>query len=334
MPLKTPSFWYRKAGHPAPALEWLLRPFSALYACAHFVNQALRRPDKAALPVLCVGNVVAGGSGKTPAAIAIHGILRRHGLAEAPWFLTRGYGGRLSGPVVLGGDHTPAEAGDESLLLLRRGATVLAHDRKAGAALAARSGASLVIMDDGLQNRSIRKDISFMVIDGAAGFGNARLLPAGPLRERLESAFARTDAFIIVGKDLRDTALSLPPEKPLFTAHVRGIVPEALDPAAPVVAFAGLGRPEKFYHLLQHMGAHIAGWHGFADHHVYTQAELQALAREAKEKDAALLTTEKDMVRLAGFTPDVPFHALPIELVFDDEKALVDFLRFRLTLAA
>lgn len=329
MSLKTPSFWYRKHSAAAPLLELALSPFAGLYALGHRLNQSLKPASfKSDIPVLCVGNAVAGGSGKTPSALALMALIKEEVLAKTPYFLSRGYGGALKGPLAVDLRMSAAECGDEPLLLAREAPTVIAANRPAGAKFSQSQGADLILMDDGLQNVSLKKDLSFLVIDGAAGFGNGKLLPAGPLRSPLAETFTRSDAVILIGKDARNVTSLLPPEKPLFHASIQPIVPKSLDLKKPVIAFAGLGRPEKFYQMLSGLGADIKGWQAYPDHHDYSARDIAALEAEASEKDAQLLTTEKDAMRLKD--KGLNIQTIPIRLHFDDKEALVDFLKMRL----
>ncbi|MCD8566613.1 MAG: tetraacyldisaccharide 4'-kinase [Alphaproteobacteria bacterium] len=333
MTFKTPAFWYRKPESPAPLTERLLAPLARLYALGHRFNQSLKpKPYKATIPVLCVGNAVAGGSGKTPAALALMELIKEHNLAQTPYFLSRGYGGRLKGPAIVDPLMKAEECGDEPLLLARAAPVVIAAKRPAGARFAHQHGAGLILMDDGLQNVSLSKDISFLVIDGAAGFGNEKLLPAGPLREPLHEAFTKADAFILIGKDARNVTSFLPPQKPLFHAHIEALLPPEIDPAQPVIAFAGLGRPEKFYRTLEKLGLSLAGWHPFPDHHLYTKTECAMLARESLKQNAPLVTTEKDAMRLKE--SGMPLHTIPIHLRFEDPARVLDFLKEQLKVSA
>ncbi len=329
--IKTPSFWYRRPDTKPPLLETILTPLGWAYNTGHKMNTARRKTQKAAMPVICVGNLVAGGSGKTPVALSLMQMIVGVRLAQKPHFLTRGYGGNEKGPLLVDYfKHSAAEVGDESLLLARAGFTIVSADRPAGALLATEKDADLVIMDDGLQNPSLHKDISFVVIDGASGFGNGKLLPAGPLRETLEDGLNRADAFVVIGKDKTGACARLPKGKPVFSAHVE--VPDDRKPMTtkPYVAFAGLGRPEKFYHLLQKLNCEVKGWHPFPDHYNYKPENIYKLIDEAKEKNALLITTEKDFIRLPEENWDMEIIQLPIRLAWEDEKAVTDFVSGRL----
>ncbi|HRQ61934.1 MAG TPA: tetraacyldisaccharide 4'-kinase, partial [Alphaproteobacteria bacterium] len=259
MVLKTPTFWYRHTSAPAPLAEYALAPLAWLYGLGHNLNQSLKTPYKSAIPVICIGNAVAGGGGKTPAALAVMALIKNQKLFKNPCFLSRGYGGTLPGPALVNDDMNAAQTGDEPLLLARAAPTVIARDRVEGAKFCAAQGFDAIVLD-GMQNPSLHKDITLMVIDGTAGFGNGKTIPAGPLREPLDSAFARADAFILIGKDERGTVPALPPGKPLFTAHIKPMLPDEPTISSPFLAFAGLGRPEKFYRMLVALGANIKAW--------------------------------------------------------------------------
>ncbi len=326
--IRTPSFWYRAQSAPAPLAERALDLFAPLYGAIHRLNQSFKTPQKSPVPVICIGNAVAGGSGKTPAALAVMDVLRAIMPGSDPAFLSRGFGGSLSGPVRVNPiSHGAAHCGDEPLLLARSAPCIISRDRAAGAKLAQESNYTHLIMDDGLQNNSIEKAISFMVIDGAAGFGNGKTLPAGPLRESLPEAFTKTDAFIIAGHDRRHIKALLPAGKPVFTAHIKPDLSGFPPTTTPLIAFAGLGRPEKFYHLLADLGYSVIGWHSYPDHHAYAPDQIQKLLDEAMQKNAALVTTEKDAVRIADIEIRTKIATLPITMEFDDISALSAFLK-------
>jgi tetraacyldisaccharide 4'-kinase len=245
------------------------------------------------IPVFCAGNAGVGGAGKT---ILVRDLLRR--IPGRPFALTRGHGGNLPGPVLVDPEqHDAAQVGDEALLLAASGPTVLSRDRPAGARLALAEGASAIIMDDGLQNPGLKKACSLLVIDGGYGFGNGRLLPAGPLREPVASAAARCQAAVLIGPDRTASAAALPPDLPVLRAE---LVPACLAPlaGAKLLAFAGIGRPEKFFDSARALGADLAGMHSFPDHHRYTSKDADLLLARAKKLNARLVTTEKDFVKL------------------------------------
>ena len=283
-----PAFWQTDG-----LLPHLLAPISAVVARS--TARRVARPGWCApVPVVCCGNAGVGGAGKTTLALDLGARLLRRGARVA--FLTRGYGGRVEGTVRVDAHHTAADVGDEALLLAAIAPTVVGADRAASARIAVAQGATVLVMDDGLQNPGLEKDLSLLVIDGAAGFGNGRVLPAGPLREPVQAAASRCRAAVLIGADARTAAAALPASLPVLSARLR---PDAPDLAMrKVFAFAGIGRPEKFFTTVVEAGAVLAGKRAFADHHPYRPAELTRLARAAEAQGAELVTTPKDAVRL------------------------------------
>lgn len=312
--MRAPEFW---AGHDHMARLAIaaLTPIGWAYGATVAYKAAHAKSYRSKAKVVCVGNLTAGGTGKTPVTIAI---------AQAPiargqrtFLLTRGYGGRLCGPTIVHPQtHLASDAGDEALLLAAAAPTVVSRDRAAGARLAEQHGADLIVMDDGHQNFSLEKDLSLVVIDAEHGFGNGRMIPAGPLREDVSQGLQRADAIILVG----DGEFRPPSRKPVFRAR---LVPGEIERFAGkrVVAFAGIGRPEKFYRTLAGVSTLLVGRHSFPDHHAYSAAEIAQLRKEARASDAMLVTTEKDFVRLLpAERRDIQF--LPIRAEFDDPGAL------------
>ncbi|MCF8466772.1 MAG: tetraacyldisaccharide 4'-kinase [Sneathiella sp.] len=295
--MKTPDFWRRESKSLLPEL---LSPASWLYGALAKMQRSLQTASSVDVPVVCVGNVVAGGAGKTPVAIALARFFLVEGMK--PHFLTRGYGGRLKGPsrVVLD-VHQFSDVGDEALILAETAPTWVARDRAAGAAAAVKAGADVIIMDDGFQNPSLNKDLSILVLDSAYGIGNGRLLPAGPLRESLEDGLARADAVVLVGGEIDDQSINrLIKNKPVFKSK---LVPKPAGETIAgedVVAFAGIGRPEKFFGSLRDIGCHLIECFRFADHHVYNNDEIMKMVELAAHRNAALVTTRKDYVRLTA----------------------------------
>lgn len=329
--MKTPAFWYKK-NLTLPAA--FLIPFSWLYMAGATLRKLVhRKPHRSAIPVICIGNLTAGGSGKTPVTIAIMRLLADERLSQKPCFLSRGYGGCKKGPLFVDRHKDSCrDVGDEPLLLARHGTTIISRNRAAGAVMAEKHGADMIVMDDGLQNLSLEKDICFTVIDGASGFGNALLIPAGPLREKVVTGFKKSDAFIVVGDDTTDIQKTLPSGKPVIRARLS--VPEDWITAKDVsyVAFCGLGRPEKFRRTIEALGLKIAGWHEFPDHHAFQERELKHLDNEALGKNARLLTTEKDAVRIpSGFKFEGPLDIMPvrIEWIGEDNKKLAKIIADR-----
>lgn len=277
-------------------------------------------PRKLPVPVICVGNVVAGGAGKTPTALAIGHMLRAQGM-EAH-FLTRGYKGKLKGPVQVDpAVHVAADVGDEALLLAQVLPTWVSRDRVAGGQAAVKAGAECIVMDDGYQNPSLHKDLNLLVIDGLYGFGNGRLLPAGPLREPVSDAVGRAHAIILFGQDKAQVLKHVSPYKPVLNAQLRPVTANNLLACKPVVAFAGIAQPSKFYRTLNEIGCQVERMVSFPDHHLFTRREVESLLAQAKSLDGLLVTTTKDYVRLPK---DLRVNILPVqvEAVFEDPDAV------------
>lgn len=315
MKFKTPAFWYQPWEQQS-ALVRFLAPAGKLYGFTTQMRLKFGKPVNVGIPVICVGNLVAGGSGKTPTALALLALLKESGLTKNPCFLTRGYGGMLTGPVFVS-QHKFNDVGDESLLLARAAPTIVAKNRINGALLAIASGHDMIIMDDGFQNPSLHKDASFIVVDGRTGFGNGYMLPFGPLREPVSSGLSRARGIIKIGGDT-----SLPINKPVISARLEAT--SDLTSGTRVFGFCGLGQPEKFRQTLLDMGMDVAGFEGFADHHPYTHAELQTLHAKATAHKAHLVTTEKDLCRLPSAEN---IHIVKIKLVFDDAEKLLSLVR-------
>ncbi len=291
--MRSPAFWYRD--RPS-TLAWLMSPLAALYASAGNARSALTSPQQADCPVICVGNLVAGGTGKTPTAIAVAELLIEQG--AHPAFLTRGYRGRETGPTLVDlKKHKVADVGDEPLLLARVAPTWVARNRHAGAQAITAAGHDVIVMDDGFQNPGLHKDLSIVVVDGAVGFGNGQVIPAGPLRETVGHGLRRAQAALIIGDDRHDIAGSLSS----FVEVLRGrLVPATADDhtGQRVVAFAGIGRPQKLFDTLRDAGCNVVDQYTFPDHHTYTPEQVMALCETAAAKQAVPVTTAKDFVRL------------------------------------
>jgi tetraacyldisaccharide 4'-kinase len=291
-----PAFWYR----PSSWISRLLMPLGALYGLV--AGQRLQRQGfDAGIPVLCVGNYHVGGAGKTPMVLALTKMLRD--LGETPVVLSRGYGGRLRGPIKVDPErHAAADVGDEPLMLARTVSVVVARDRIGGVALARSQGASVILMDDGFQNPAIAKDASLIVIDSDRGLGNGRVFPAGPLRAPLPPQLERTDALIVVGDGTaaKTVAAAIAARgKPVLSAHLRAD-DASLAPlrGKRVLAFAGIGDPIRFFRTLRANGIEVIRERAFADHHPFSKSEIETLITEAKRDALTLVTTEKDLARL------------------------------------
>lgn len=304
-----PAFWHR-AGNPA--LGALLTPLSWGYRAAGSLRRQFTSAWRAPVPVICVGNVTVGGTGKTPVVQALAEAATQRGLRPA--IISRGYGGNLEGPVRVDPDrHTAKEVGDEPLLLARTCPVYIARDRAAAARRAMEDAPGLILMDDGLQNPSVEKTVRIVVIDSHFGFGNGRIMPAGPLREAPEPALALADAIVLMG----DGGF-MPPDTgnaAVIRARLEAEAPP-VPPDTPLFAFAGIGFPEKFFGTLREAGMKAVDCRGFPDHHLYTETELNELQQQAKAQGLTLITTRKDWVRLP---PDWRgrVHALDVRAAFD-----------------
>ncbi|PWC32620.1 tetraacyldisaccharide 4'-kinase [Azospirillum sp. TSO35-2] len=314
--MKTPAFWYQPPGLASA----LLAPLGALYGLAGRRRLAGTAPGRVGAPVVCVGNLVAGGAGKTPVGLALIAALRGRGVAVHA--LTRGHGGREAGPLRVDSQrHTAADVGDEALLLAAAAPCWVARDRLAGARRAVEAGAGVIVMDDGFQNPALHKDLSLVVADGAVGFGNGRLVPAGPLRERVADGLARADALVVLGEDRCGLAAQAG-GRPLLRARLEPD-PQAAAALAgrDVLAFAGIGRPEKFFATLESLGARLVERVPFADHHPYRPAEIAALIDRAAARGAVPVTTAKDAVRLAPALR-ARVAMLPVAVRWEEEGAV------------
>ena len=286
--MRAPGFWQRPPGLASA----LLAPLGALYAAAT-ARRVARPGARVGVPVICVGNLVAGGAGKTPTVIACAQRLVARGVEVH--VVTRGHGGRARGPLRVDANvHDAAEVGDEPLLLAAFAPTWVARDRAAGARAAVAAGAGAILLDDGFQNPALAKDLSIVVVDAAAGFGNRRTIPAGPLREPVSAGLARADLTLTIGTG--DVALPHPP--PRLRGRLAPLATGMDWAGLPVFAFAGIGRPEKFFETLRELGADLRGTAALADHQPLTPALLHRLGERAAKLGAQPVTTEKDAVRL------------------------------------
>jgi tetraacyldisaccharide 4'-kinase len=324
--MRPPEFWKADVSgrDSAATLRALLTPLSWVYGWA--VERKLRRTPswQAPIPVVCIGNLTLGGAGKTPVTRAI-----RASLGPGAHTLSRGYGGRVEGPLRVSADMSATEVGDEPLLHALDGPAWIARDRVAGARAIAAAGGRAIVMDDGFQNPSLEKALSLVVIDPNYGVGNGRVFPAGPLRERLANGLSRADALIFLysaaavsrdGDDEFDWLKRF--DKPVLRARLE---PDVAPPSGPLVAFAGLARPEKFFDTLGALGADLTDAIPFPDHHSYSDDDLGLLAQLAQERGARLITTEKDAARLSSAWR-VRVTTLPVSAIFNEPSALETLL--------
>lgn len=332
--MRAPGFWRQGAHSVWPDL---LAPIAILYDAAVQRTYRTTVREDAPMPVICIGNFVSGGAGKTPTAIALSLLLAARG--HKPGFLSRGYGGRLTGPLLVDRDsHTTGDVGDEPLLLVRHAPTIVSASRPAGARFAADHGINVLIMDDGLQNNSLAKAFSLAVVDAAYGIGNGRPVPSGPLRGSMAFQLGLADAILLIGKghaaaDVEQMAGER--DIPVFRAQLENGDLDKLN-GRECIAYAGIGRPEKFFDSLKAAGIRLIAAVPFADHHPFTQGDARRLLDQARKSHAQLLTTEKDFARLAGTTGDLALlaqasRAVAVELVFDDAETLLTLIEARIS---
>jgi tetraacyldisaccharide 4'-kinase len=321
--MREPFFWRREN-----ALAQILAPIAAIYGAV--ADRRMRRPGaRAGLPVFCIGNLTTGGAGKTPTALTLGKLLLARGLKPA--FLTRGYGGSDAGPLVVEPKQTARDVGDEALLLARLAPTIVAHDRVSGAQAAVAIGADLIVMDDGFQNPALEKDFSLVVIDGERGIGNGRVIPAGPLRASAPVQLKRTNAVLVVG-DVAPATRGLIARIRAYGIPVMAgrLVPDATAVTSlrdkKLLAFAGIGHPEKFFATLTACELSLRQTRAFADHHPFSRRDADQLLEQAARNGLTLVTTEKDIARLRGDPALTPLAAattvLAVNMAFDDEAML------------
>ena len=330
--MREPRFW-----HGASSVQSnLLKPLAALYG-AVAARRMQREGMHAGVPVICVGNYHVGGAGKTPTVLALAKLLRD--LGETPVVLSRGYGGKLRGPVKVDPSrHAAADVGDEPLMLAATLPVVVSRQRADGVPMARSLAASVILMDDGFQSPAVAKDASLIVIDAGRGLGNGQVFPAGPLRAPLKPQLARTDALIIVGNGTAAEAVAAgiaAQDRPVLRAH---LVPDEASVNSlrgrRVLAFAGIGDPARFFNTLQASGVEVVRSRAFADHHAFSNAEIESLIAEAGRDALTLVTTEKDLARLwsGGGLPDWAKQIVPfaVTLEFEDAARLRKFVADRL----
>ena len=334
--MRAPGFHYRRPGLAA----FVLLPFAMAYGAVASWRMR-QRGARGALPVICIGNPTLGGAGKTPTAIAVAQLLAAMG--ERPAFLSRGYGGSERGPLLVDpARHNARQVGDEPLLLAGVFPTIVARERVSGAALAARQGATVVVMDDGFQNPSLVKDLSLLVVDAATGIGNGDVFPAGPLRAPLHAQLALAQAVVRVGRGEASDFIEAQAKAAGLNIFAADLAPDPRIAASlkgrKLLAFAGIGHPRKFFATLRALGAVVSDARAFADHHRYSAAEARELLETAIGRGLMLATTEKDLARMKGDAMLAELAAqstaLPVRLQFEDEEGVRKLLERTLKRAA
>ena len=323
-----PNFWLKLTLKTAIAV-FLLYPFSILWISLNKLRMIYTTPTLSKIPVICVGNLTIGGNGKTPTSIKVQSLLRDEGYK--PHILSKGYKGKLKGPHLVNSEKDSfIDVGDEALMMSFYGPTWIARDRRAGIKSIIAAGADVIILDDGFQNNSIKKDFSILVIETTVGFGNGYLIPAGPLREHIASGMNRADAIVTIGDDKAQAEFML---NNSFMKEIRTIKGKLIPKKKyinlkkkKVVAFAGIAHPKKFKITLNELGANIIKFKEFTNHKFFKLKYLEDLITCAKKHNALLITTEKDFMRIPKKLRH-NFQILKVELEFHNQKVLMDKLR-------
>lgn len=317
--MRSPRFWEMEGW-----LSVVLAPLSLLWAAGGRLHRALATPYQAAIPVICVGNLVVGGTGKTPVTLAIAEYLKSQGMR--PHLLSRGYGATTKGPTLVDPQrHDATKVGDEALLLAAVAPTWVSGNRAASARAAEAAGATCLILDDGFQNPTLEKDLSLIVVDGGYGFGNGHLVPAGPLREPITEGLKRASAVVLVGRDGTRVEQTLAKRVPVLRGRL--VPTDSLEVLADkrLLAFAGIGRPTKFFEMLSEAGLTVVKAHDFSDHHPYREAEVEALLETAAALDAVPVTTAKDAIRLSARLRE-RVHIIQVQFLWEDADAITAML--------
>jgi len=316
--MKTPKFW-----NSNNIISWLLLPFSLCYYYGFCVRKYLAKPEKLSVPIICIGNLTAGGAGKTPVALAIGEMLREKGING--FYISRGYGGSQKEPLLVDVKiHDAKLVGDEPLLLAQVLPTIVGNNRAKTAKFAEQNGAEIIIMDDGFQNPTIHKDLSIIVVDRRLSFGNEKLLPAGPLREPVRAGLKRADAIVLVNP-ATFMPTHLPRNVPVFIARTEAKKSMLTLDGKKIIAFCGIANPNKFYTMLANCGAEIFAEKSFADHHNYTNSDIENLREIARKEQAILVTTSKDATRLPVDSKSEIIVA-EMELLFENKEKLEELI--------
>ncbi len=318
--LKAPKFWYMKRDS---FLSNSLYPFSLIFRLGTKLRNLVSRERKSKLPIICIGNIVIGGAGKTPVALKIGNMLKQAGYN--PHFVSKGYGGLEKNNTLVNDWHSPKNVGDESLLLSEIAPTWIGLDRNKSFELANENGADCIVMDDGFQNPTLQKDFSIIVINADQGFGNKRVIPAGPLRESIHRGLSRTNLVITIGDIAETVKNKIPKHIPVIGANFKIQENDLMLKGQKITAFAGIAYPEKFFNSLKLVKANIVDKRSYSDHHIYTEDDLLYLAEIANKNNSILVTTKKDFVRIPKSFRSL-VRTIDGFIQLDDEKLLLEIL--------
>jgi len=318
--LKAPKFWYLKRDS---LLSNTLYPFSLLFRLGTKIKNLISIERKTKLPIICIGNIVIGGAGKTPVALKIGSMLKKAGYN--PHFVSKGYGGIEKNNTLVKDWHSPKSVGDEPLLLSEIAPTWIGLDRNKSFKLANDHGADCIVMDDGFQNPTLQKDFSIVVINGEQGFGNKRVIPSGPLRESIKRGLSRTHLVIVIGSTSEKIKKTIPIEIPIIEAKFEINKENKIFKGQNITAFAGIAYPEKFFQSLEEQGAKIVKKMSYPDHYIYNENDLLSLAEMANKTKSILVSTRKDYIRIPKSYRSL-INTLEGEIIFNDEDSLVKML--------
>ena len=318
--LKAPKFWYKKKD---TYLSTFLFPFSLIFRFGTKIRNLVSSKKKSKIPIICIGNIVVGGAGKTPVSLKIGKMLSNAGYK--PHFLSKGYAGLIKNSTLVESWHSPKSVGDESILLSEIAPTWVGKNRNNSAELAKKNGGDCLIMDDGFQNPTIQKDFSIIVINASQEFGNKKVMPAGPLRESVNRGLSRTNLVVVIGnisKNLRET---IPDQIPIIQAKFQINKETKIFKGQKITAFAGIAYPEKFFKSLEEQGAKIVKEIVYPDHHIYDENDLLNLAEIANKTQSILVSTRKDFVRIPKSYRSL-VNTLDGEIVFENENLILEIL--------
>ena len=318
--LKAPKFWYVKKD---TLLSRVFYPLSLLFRLGTKIRNTISVTKKSHLPIICVGNIVVGGAGKTPVALKIGKMLIESGYS--PHFISKGYASLIKTNTPVESWHSPKSVGDEPLLLSEIAPTWIGIDRNKSISLAAEKGGDCIIMDDGFQNPTIHKDFSIIVINAAQEFGNKRVMPAGPLRESIKRGLSRTNLIVVIGEITEYLKKTIPDHIPVIPAKFNIFNESKIFKGQTITAFAGIAYPEKFFSSLREQGAKVVKEIIYPDHHIYDENDLLYLAETANKNKSILVSTKKDFVRIPKSYRSL-INTLEGEIVFEKESLIKEIL--------